>query len=105
VGKKVHNIGVIVPVFNDTGALESLLRQIKDISEGLEVVVVDGGESTEARKVCGNYGAVWVSSPRGRGIQMNRGALECRGDIRLVCPCRRDHSSGLPGGDRGSHEQ
>ncbi len=80
-GKKVCNIGVIVPVFNDTGALESLLRQIKDISEGLEVVVVDGGESTEARKVCGNYGAVWVSSPRGRGIQMNRGALECRGDI------------------------
>jgi rSAM/selenodomain-associated transferase 2 len=81
VEEQVHNISLIVPVFKDVGALKSLLRQIRDISEELEVVVVDGGESAETRKVCGNYGAVWISSPRGRGIQMNRGALECQGEI------------------------
>ena len=72
-GEESHRISVIVPVLDDTLALNSLLRQLKELST-LEVVVADGGKDEETRKVGRYYGAGWVQSPQGRGSQMTRGA-------------------------------
>lgn len=79
--KEDQKISVIAPVLNDTVALESLLKQLKRLSATIEVVVVDGGNSEETAAMCHKYGALLVTSPPGRGTQMNRGASASQGDI------------------------
>jgi rSAM/selenodomain-associated transferase 2 len=74
-------ISVIIPVYDDTAQLKSLLTQLREYSPSLEIVVADGGGSSETKEVCRAYGAKRVVSPRGRGIQMNRGASATTGDI------------------------
>jgi len=72
---------VIIPVLNDTEALDSLLWQLREISAETEIVVADGGKSGDVEKVCGKYGALWIASPRGRARQMNLGAARSAGSI------------------------
>ena len=76
-----HGISVVVPVLDDHEALRSILRQLREVSSSLEVIVADGEASDKARDICLEHGAVWVPSPEGRGVQMNRGAAASRGKI------------------------
>ena len=45
-----------------------------------EVLVVDGGSSDRTRAVATGAGARVIESPRGRGVQLHRGARETTGD-------------------------
>lgn len=74
-------ISVIIPVFDEADCLDRILATLCE-DQDLEVIVVDGGSSDLTRYVAGNYSAVrCVSSPLGRGIQLNQGAALARGDI------------------------
>lgn len=48
-----------------------------------EIIVVDGGSIDRTTEIAKNNGAIVIKSPRGRGIQMNRGAFIAEGDILL----------------------
>lgn len=48
-----------------------------------EVIVVDGGSTDATSRLARRAGAKVISSPRGRGVQMNKGASQARGDILL----------------------
>ncbi|MBM4273942.1 MAG: glycosyltransferase, partial [Deltaproteobacteria bacterium] len=74
-------ISIIIPVFNEARALPLTLAGLPAAPD-LEVILVDGGSTDDTWEAAGAYPHVSrVQSPRGRGIQMNTGALAARGEL------------------------
>lgn len=77
---------VIIPVRNEERLLGRTLKNVLRVfaSEKAEVIVVDGGSRDGTVKVAEGFGGVkTISSPPGRGGQMNRGAAAAIGEILL----------------------
>jgi rSAM/selenodomain-associated transferase 2 len=77
-------ISVIVPVWQEAGAIESVLSGLQPWRQaGHEVIVVDGGSTDgtpeKATPLCDRL----LTSGRGRATQMNAGASCASGDILL----------------------
>ena len=69
------NIAIVVPVLNDTFALDRLLIRIDTWStQPREVIVVSGASSPEASALCERYGWRYLESAPGRGGQLDKGA-------------------------------
>lgn len=68
-----------MPILEDEGALEALLRQIRP-DPALDIVVVDGGASDAIRAVAASRGVRLLQSAAGRARQMNAGAAAARGE-------------------------
>ena len=83
-------ISLIVPVLNEAAELPGLLASIS-AQEGvnLEVILCDGGSSDSSQGLCRELGVNApftvhsISTPRGRGSQMNAGADVARSDLLL----------------------
>jgi len=73
-------VSLIIPVLNDTAALADLLPTLP-ASPDVEIIVVNGGAADSALgSLTSQYRHVsLLSSPAGRGRQMNAGALSARG--------------------------
>ena len=76
---RLPQIGIVVPVLNDTIALVTLIPQLRELQErGTRWIVVDGGsrlsEQQRCRALTQESGGSWISAPRGRALQMNAGA-------------------------------
>lgn len=67
-------LGVVIPTLNEEGYLPALLSDLERICPARRVVVSDGGSVDRTRELARAAGAVVVSSPRGRGSQLNHGA-------------------------------
>ena len=79
-------ISIIIPTLNEEDALPNTLRNIARCAPQCEVIVVDGGSSDRTRQIAksAREGAIlWIDAPRGRGNQMNAGALKASGDVLL----------------------
>lgn len=75
-------ISVIIPTLNEEEELPQTLVQLEYVKK-LEVIVVDGGSEDSTVEIAKNYGRQVLSSPRGRGVQLNLGAKASSGDILL----------------------
>lgn len=67
-------LGVVVPTLNEEVRLPRLLDDLAALPFPCEIVVADGGSQDSTRSVAERPGVRIVSSPPGRGVQMNRGA-------------------------------
>ncbi len=79
-------LSIIIPVLDEEGCLDAALSNLEEVlgGPGMEVIVVDGGSRDRTREIAGNHSRVRVlSSPPGRGPQMNRGAKDSSGDVLL----------------------
>jgi rSAM/selenodomain-associated transferase 2 len=76
---------IIVPVLNEEDGIQSLVQHLKDIAAGesVEFIVVDADPAGSTINKIQFGEAVKLLSPRGRGIQMNRGADAARGAVLL----------------------
>ena len=84
-----HDVSIVIPVLDEAVALPRLVRVLAALHPPpTEVVMVDGG-STDASVAIGTT-AGWriVSSPAGRGIQVNAGVAAARGA--LICVLHAD---------------
>lgn len=77
------NLSVIIPALNEetsiTASISSALAEAP-----MEVLVVDGGSVDRTQTLAKALGAVVLQSPKpGRGIQMNLGARQAKGDVLL----------------------
>ncbi len=76
-------LSLIMPVLNEAdiinGAIDSLLRQ--NPGDDIEIIVVDGDPNKSTIKALRDNRIIKISSPPGRGIQMNKGAQAAQGDI------------------------
>jgi len=75
-------ISVVIPVLNEAKTIKNVLLTLRNYPE-LEVIVVDGGSEDETISITESFGYKLLTSPRGRSIQMNAGAVIATGSILL----------------------
>ena len=73
-------ISVIIPALNEE---EQIVDAILSVGSEAEIIVVDGGSSDSTVEVAERLGAKVVVSERGRGLQMDEGAMAAGGDVLL----------------------
>jgi rSAM/selenodomain-associated transferase 2 len=77
-------ISVIIPTLNEEKHIRSCIESILTESADWEIIVADGGSTDRTVKLANGYeGVRVVRSDRGRGLQMNRGALSANGTVFL----------------------
>jgi rSAM/selenodomain-associated transferase 2 len=75
-------ISVVIPVLNEEKSIATTLAAVAPLKPH-ELIIVDGGSSDRTAEICNRLGATVLSSPRGRGLQMNHGARQTTGDVLL----------------------
>lgn len=83
-------LSVVIPTLNEEKRIFETVRSVRDQAE---VLVVDGGSEDATVDAAGRAGARVILSPRGRGVQLDRGAREARGDwiVFLHADTRLEH--------------
>jgi rSAM/selenodomain-associated transferase 2 len=78
-------VSIIIPKYNEAGTIEKLVAYLKQAeSTGYlqEIIVADGGSTDYTCQLARQAGATAVIAPKkGRGAQMNYGALQATGHI------------------------
>jgi rSAM/selenodomain-associated transferase 2 len=85
-------IAVVIPTLDEEKALRRSLQPLSACAD--EIVVSDGGSTDRTAAIATQLGARVVSSPPGRGIQLNTGAAACNADAFLFLHA----DTVLPGG-------
>ncbi|MDR5589199.1 TIGR04283 family arsenosugar biosynthesis glycosyltransferase [Christiangramia sp. SM2212] len=77
-------LSIIIPAYNEEKQLPDLLRHLEVASSGnvAEIIVVDGGSSDNTANIAKDHPKVfYVTSEKGRAVQMNTGAKLAKGEI------------------------
>ena len=78
-----RTVGVVLPVLNEAGILETALTEVLEQAPD-EIVVVDGGSQDATRDIARNHPRIrLLETERGRAAQMNAGAAAASSDILL----------------------
>lgn len=80
--RKILSISIIIPTRNEAATIAATIERA-GLDRGLEIIVVDGNSTDGTREIASQLGAQVISSPPGRGLQMNSGAAMAKGDILL----------------------
>ena len=75
-------VSVIIPALNEAALIEDTLANVSAQPGPLEILVVDGGSSDGTRDRARPHATV-LTAPRGRALQMNRGAEAATGTALL----------------------
>lgn len=69
-------ISVIIPTFNEADTIARAIEKIRLANKNyeIEIIVVDGGSTDQTVSIVKKLGNTIISSPKGRAVQMNRGA-------------------------------
>ena len=74
-------ISIIIPVLNEEKILRETLASLP-CDPDLEIIIVDGGSADDTLAVAAGFPlARLLAAPRGRGCQMNAGALASSGEF------------------------
>jgi len=74
-------LSVVIPALNEAADIEATVRRA--LCREAELLVVDGGSVDRTREAAARAGARVLRSPKGRGVQQNRGAEAARGRVLL----------------------
>jgi rSAM/selenodomain-associated transferase 2 len=81
----VPSFSVIIPVFNEAPIINQTIEHVYRTGSGfdIEVIIVDGDVHGSTMKAVTNMQVMQMTSDRGRGRQMNKGASAAGGEILL----------------------
>lgn len=74
---------IVIPTLDEASVIERTLRLIRERAPDAEVIVVDGGSADETVRLATPYAARVLTTRRGRGTQLNEGALASTGEVLL----------------------
>ena len=75
-------VSVIIPALNEEKRIGTTVAALRPLAAD-ELLIVDGGSTDSTREICQRLQLKVLSSPRGRGAQMNLGARAASGDVLL----------------------
>ncbi|PSR23768.1 MAG: glycosyl transferase family 2 [Sulfobacillus acidophilus] len=80
-----NRVSAIVPAYNESQNIASVLRVLTNVPEVFEIIVVDDGSSDDTAEMARQNGAIVVSlsENQGKGGAMMAGAAVARGDVVL----------------------
>jgi len=70
---------IIIPVYNEEQHINSLINQV--FNPACEIIVVDGNPTANTLQAITHPDVIKITSPAGRGIQLNAGAQKAKGAI------------------------
>jgi len=73
-------VSVVIPALNEA---DNLGGAIDSVGQCHEVIVADGSSVDATRELAASLGAVVVTGPAGRGLQMDSGAAAATGEVLL----------------------
>ena len=76
-------ISIILPMVHEEAVIAQTLERLLQQEGSYEIIVVDGGSQDRSAEIARSYPVSVLTSEKGRAIQMNRGALEAKGEIFL----------------------
>ena len=77
----MYKISIIIPTINEANNLPLLLSDLSNIQKEGEIIIVDCGSEDKTIDIANIYGAkVYKSKERNRGLQLNMGAKNSKGD-------------------------
>ncbi len=77
----MSKISIIIPTINEANNLPLLLSDLSSIQKEGEIIIVDCGSEDKTVDIANIYGAkVYKSEERNRGLQLNIGAKNSKGD-------------------------
>lgn len=77
-------ISVIIPTLNEERSLAACIETVLREGIPVEIILSDGGSVDSTLKIAQRFkGVRIVRSERGRGVQMNRGASQAKGEVLL----------------------
>jgi rSAM/selenodomain-associated transferase 2 len=77
--ERAPRLSIVIPVLNEAPMLALHLMALQTLrAQGVEVIVVDGGSGDDSRRSARPLADRVLSSPPGRGVQMNLGAQHAR---------------------------
>lgn len=81
--KSQCNFSIIIPVLNESDRINALIERLRNqrFESSYEVIVVDGDPQGGTVKAIQSEGVVTIIAEKGRGRQMNAGAVAACGDI------------------------
>ncbi|RMG21665.1 MAG: glycosyltransferase, partial [Methanobacteriota archaeon] len=77
-----ESVTIIVPLLNEEANIKSQIRHFRSLPVN-EVFFVDGGSLDSTRDILKSSGTQWITSSRGRAVQLNAGATLARSNILL----------------------
>lgn len=72
---------VVIPVYNERENLASCIRSVRRLNSDCQIIVSDGGSQDGSLEVASREGVLVCCGQLGRGMQLNRGAQEAKGEI------------------------
>lgn len=77
-------ISIIIPTFNEESTIGATLTHVLKLNGNCEVIVVDGGSEDNTANIVSQHPKVFfIDGPKGRALQMNKGAQHAKGNILL----------------------
>ena len=77
----MSKISIIIPTINEANNLPLLLSDLSSVQKEGEIIIVDCGSKDKTVDIANIYGAkVYKSEERNRGLQLNIGAKNSKGD-------------------------
>ena len=77
----MSKISIIIPTINEANNLPLLLSDLSIIQKESEIIIVDCGSEDKTIDIANIYGAkVFISKERNRGLQLDIGAKNAKGD-------------------------
>ncbi|HVF42692.1 MAG TPA: TIGR04283 family arsenosugar biosynthesis glycosyltransferase [Pyrinomonadaceae bacterium] len=77
--EKARSLSVIIPTLDESRSIGATLDALARESEGVEVIVVDGGSRDGTVEIVRGRGVKLIESARGRGRQLDAGARAASG--------------------------
>lgn len=77
------SVSVVIPTLNEARAIPGQLAALARLAGVFEIIVADGGSEDDTEACVRATPVRFLSSPRGRGPQLNAGARAARGDVLL----------------------
>ena len=83
-------LSIVIPVYNEVDTVEALLRRVREVPLGLEVIVVDDGSTDGSRDLLPRFEGdlidrlVMHEENRGKGAALRTGFVTATGDVVVV---------------------